>query len=221
MKLKHRPQLKKRNGAASFDAVVAEAVAVTRELRALDQLANAKLSPDAFLKLAIKIADTTPERLAELREKLERPNTFGLFELAGVLRRFTIAFRSPNWPGPSRELRRYNFLLTPEALSEIVSLHSTTFEIAALAALIATEQHPQDFGQCEDLDKHYKHLNDLALRRDELYEQIETAHTAADLLVGQPDSSGRCDVTFKLSGGAVSLGPHAGERLVNCLLKTS
>jgi hypothetical protein len=109
-------------------------------------------------------------------------------------------------------------LLTPEALSEIVSLHSTTFEVAALAALIATEQHPQDFGTCENLDSHYKHLNDLALRRDELFEQIENAHTADDLLVGAPDTNGRCDVTFKVSGGAVPLGPHAGERLVNFLL---
>jgi hypothetical protein len=141
----------KANGAASFDEVVQEAVAVTRELRALDTLGNAKLSPDAFLKLAIKIADTDLERLAELRTKLEKPNTFGLFELASTLRRFVVAFRSPNWPGPSRELRRYNHLLTPEALSEIVSMRSTTFEIAALAALIATEQHPQDFGECTDL----------------------------------------------------------------------
>jgi hypothetical protein len=63
-------------------------------------------------------------------------------------------------------------------------------------------------------------LVELGLRRDELYREIETAHTAADLLVGQPDSSGRCDVTFKLSNGAVSLGPHSGERLINFLLQT-
>jgi hypothetical protein len=217
MKLK----TKKLNGVqGSFDEVVAEAVAVTRELQALDQLASAKLSPDAFLKLALKIANADLDRLAELRARLAKPNTFQLFELASALRRFVVAFRSVNWPGPSRELRRYNHLLTPESLSEIVALGSTTFEIAAVAAQIATEQHPEDFGTCTDLDLHYKKLVDLAIRRDELYREIETAHTAADLLVGEADSSGRCNVTFKLSDGQVPLGPHAGERLINWVLST-
>jgi hypothetical protein len=42
--------------------------------------------------------------------------------------------------------------------------------------------------------------------------------TADDLLVAPPDAQGRSVVSFKLSGGQVPLGPHAGERLINWCL---
>jgi hypothetical protein len=203
----------KPNGTLS--EIVAECVAIEQERKARDTLAAWKLSAAAFLREAIRIADTQPERLRELREKIYDPENPMWFEAKAALRRMVVSFRSPNWAGPSRELRRYNFLLTGETLSEVVALGSSTFELAALAVLITTEEHPDAFGKCEDLVAHEKKLMALALRRDELYQQIETQYTADDLLIGKPDAKGNAVVSFKISNGAVTLGPNAGERLVS------
>jgi len=198
--------------------IVAECVAIEQERKARDTLAAWKLSASAFLREAIRIADTTPERLRSLREKIFDPENPIWFEAKAALRRMVVSIRSPNWPGPSRELRRYNFLLTEESLGEVVALGSSTFELAALAVLICAEEHPDAFGTCEDLVAQDTKLMELALRRDELYKLIETQYTADDLLIGTPDGKGHSVVSYKMSGGAVPLGPNAGERLVNFML---
>jgi hypothetical protein len=216
MKIAIRKPKPKPNGV--LNDAVAECCKVVSELRALDVPAQRKLTGPAFLATAMTIAETTPERLAALREKVFDP--IANFETKAVLRRMTTAFRSQNWAGPSRELRRYNynFMLTSQSLSEVLALGSTTFEVAALAVLIATEQHPEDFGTCADLLAYEKRLLELALRRDELYQHIETEYTANDLVVGEPDRHGNAHVTFKISNGVVPLGPNAGERLTNWAL---
>lgn len=216
MKLKRKLKLKPKG--VAFADLVREAVEVTRELRALDNVAASKLTAEAYLRDAMRIAQTTSERLAKLRSELERPTGHNTFEAAATLRRMVAAIRSSNWPRPPRELRRLNFLTTPETVAELAALGSSTFELFALGVQIAAEKHSADFGNCEDGDGYDRRLLDLAMRRDELYRQIENAYTSNDLLIGEPDAQGRSVVSFKLSGGAVPLGPHAGERLVNWML---
>jgi len=210
-----KPKLKlKANGA--FATLVHECAEITKELRAHDTLAACKLSAPAFLREALRIAGITEQRLGEVEEKLSDPLRW--FEARAVIRRLTAAFASVNWVAPSAEIRRYNWAMTAEALAEIVAVGSSTFEIAALAAKHAMEKYPESFGSCTDLAAHQKRLVELTLRRDELRHQIETQYTSDDLLIGEPNAQGNARVSFKLSGGAVPLGPNLGERLTNWLI---
>jgi hypothetical protein len=178
-----------------------------------------KLTPSAYLRDAMEIARSTVERLTALRRELEgtRP---GLDESRAALRRMIAAARSPNFSRPPQELRRLNYLLTGDALAELATLGSSSFELFALAVQIASEQHPENFGSCESSQDYDRRLLELAMRRDELNSRIATEFTVEDLLIGDPDARGMAQVTFRLSGGAVPLGPkaNAGERLVNWLL---
>jgi hypothetical protein len=202
--------------AESLSDTVRRCVDVVKQLRALDAPAARKLTGKAYLRDAMRIADTTLERLRGLQEKLSPYSPF--FETKAFIRRAMAAIRSPHWPSPARELRRYNHMLTPEALSEIVMLDSSTFEVFALAVLIATERHPEAFGNCTDIEAYEARIVALTLERDALYEKIERQYTADDLLIAEADKHGKAAVSFKITGSAVPLGPQAGERLVAWML---
>lgn len=222
--MKIRPMIKIRPNGSALAGAVTECVKVVQELRALDSPLQRKLTAAAFLKSAMRIANTTEERLRALREKIFDPEKTMYFEIKAFLRRAVVAIQSPNWPGPSRELRRYNFMITPEALAETVALGSSTFEVFALAVLIAIEAHPECFGTCVDLLAHQKRLVDLGMRRDDLYEQIgKTDWGPEEILTSPPDSTHRVLQTFVLSRGAVSVHPkdNAGERLVGWALSNA
>ena len=208
-----------KRGANGFEALVAEAVTVERERRARDTVRAAKLTPQAFLREAVAVARTTPERIVRLRAELEGGKP-GLDQTSAALRRMIVAVRSVNFPSPPRELRRLNHLLTADALAELGAVGSSSFELFALAVQIAGERHAEDFGTCEDSAAHAQRLVELALRRDDLFGRMTTEFTADDLLIGEADSRGMALVSFRLSGGAVPLGPrhNAGERLLNWML---
>lgn len=210
------------NGAQDtpFAKLIFERVAATRELQEKNTMQALKLTAAAYLEAAMKIADTTPEKLAVLRKKLETPDSVGATEVSGCLRRMIAAVRSVNFPGPPSEARRWSYCMTATALAELAALRSSIFELAALAVLIATSEHPDDFGTNESLADHEKHLVALRLRIEELDRAIATAYTADDILIGKPDDKGNSRVTFKLSDGAVTVGPEesAGERLANWMV---
>lgn len=210
-----RPKL---NG--SLAGSVAECCKVVQELRELDTASRRKLTAKAFLKSALRIAGSDLDRLRALREKIYSEGA-AWFETKAFIRRAVVSIRSANWSGPSRELRRYNYMLVPETLVEIVALGSNTFEIFALAVLICTEKHADCFGECEDAVVHQKRFVDLALRRDDLYAQIQ-AIGPADWHVGPADKRGYALVTIKLDNkdtGVVLAPPeNVAERLVGWAL---
>src|SRR3990172_5968654 len=192
----------KANGSA-FAGLVAERVELTQELRSLNTVQAIKLTPRVFLREAIAVARTTPERLARLHDTLT-DGAPGLDQTHGALRRMIAAVRSVNFSGPPRELRRLNYLLTGDALAELAAVGSSSFELFALAVQIAGEQHPEDFGTCEDSGAYDRRLLELTMRRDELDARIAKEYTADDLLIGAPDSKGMAPGSFRLSGGAGS-----------------
>jgi len=214
-----KPAIRKSKANGAFATVLTEACKVVQEFRQMGTLAALKLTPAAFAASALRIANTDPQRLAALEAALDQP-TFEACEAKASMRRMMVAFRSANFPGPPRELRRLNYLLTPAAVAELAVLGSSTFELAALAAKVATEKFPQDFGTCENIGEHEKRLLALGLKRDELYEQISEEVGTADIVTSAPDSEGRVTQTFACSHGLVSLHPkdNAGERLISWML---
>lgn len=225
-----RPKIipRKPNGTLTLAALVAECFPIVQELRRMDTPIESKLTAKASLSAAIRVAfgksKAQPDAIKSLREleqKIFHSEPPAWFQAQGVVRRMGAAFRSSNWPGPSAEMRRYNFLMSADALAEIVALGSSTFEIAALAMLLATEKFPESFGACEDLTAHYQRIVELSVKRDELYKQIEEmTYAPEDILTSDADSKGRVTQTFALSNGKVMVHPKAGrgERLVTWML---
>jgi hypothetical protein len=210
-----------------FEQLVAQRVAVERELRALNSPRGWKLSPKAFLKEALQHAHADEAELEKLRAMLESAS--GLEHIKAALRRMVAFVKSPQCSRPTSELRRLDFLLRPEGpeiLVHLVGLKATTFLLFALAVAIAGEQSPESFGTAESSRVLDEKLLQLTLRRDELDKEIAAAFTQDDLQYSDPDSAGRVKVTFKMTGGKVGVYPNpeaAGERLANffCRSETS
>ena len=225
MKIRTRPKLKPQPVSAFAD-LVAETCEVVKEYRTTDTPDQRKLSAQAFVRRAhanaypgMPLAEAV-EQSRQLEAKIKPATSFEATEAASTLRRFEVICRSPNWPGPPSELRRLNFANTPTTVAELASHGSGTLQLLALAALIASEQHPEDFGECGDLDLHQKRLVDLTLKRNDLFERIGKEWTLDDIDTSAPDAKGRVLQTFKMSHGVVPVHPtdNAGERLVNWML---
>jgi hypothetical protein len=214
---------KVKNG-SRFSELVAELVAAKREFAQLNTPSAGKLTPDAFAKRARKIAwPDLPDAQAlaecvKLRDVLfSSHETSARSETLSSLRRMVAAYRSWNWAGPATELRRLNWAMSPEAIAELIGMKSGTFALSAVAALIAAEQHPGDFGTCEDLSQHQERLVSTRLRIDELQEQIKTAWVPDDLII---DPADKLPLAIKLGDGNVLLHPVGtlGERAANFLM---
>lgn len=211
-----------KNG-SRFGELIAERIAVAKQLRALDTIQSSKLTGPAFLKAALKIADSTPEQLQKLRQQLEPPAPAADGPAASVLRRMVVAVRSLNYPGPPADPRRWaGCFRSSDDLGAIVSINSTPLEIAALAVLICTERHPDCFGQNESIAAHSRRLLDLSTQIADLDQQIKEAIGPADWYIAPEDKATRPLVTVRLDGAdtGVPLNPidNVAERLVNWMI---
>jgi len=214
-------KLRPRGNGSPFEALVREAAAVALELRELDSLAGRKLCAAAYVREATEAAGTDAARLKELREQIDAGASRGMRAVASALRLMVLAVRSPNYPAPPRMANRLRHMTTPDSTAELARLRASPCDLFALAAQIAAERHPEDFGQAEASDAHAARLLELTLRRDQLYQRIGAEFTPADLEIGPwrgPDRG--CRVAFKLTSGEIEIGPaqDAPERLVNWLL---
>jgi len=179
--------------------------------------AQRKLSAKAFMRYALKKANTTPAKLDALEKAIEAP----VMERCRQFRRNALRFlKEPFCTCFPTEPRKLTWLVhgsVDELYAELARVGSDIFELFALAVRDATRQFPEAFGSIEDIDQHEKRLKALAAERAELFAQIETSYTPADLQIGALDKRGNAPVTFAISGGEVPLGPQSGERLVNWL----
>lgn len=201
-------------------AVVDEARDVVLALRTLSTVAASKLTTSAFRKMARQVAlgtGSSEERLAECRKWAEE---LAPESVKATLRRMVAAARSLNFPTPPRELRRFNYLTTADAVAELAARGFNSFELFAAASEIATEQFPGDFGTCSDLQAQERRIVELTLRRDALFGRIANEWTNDDIDFRDGDSQGRVRVTYRFTDGAVPVWPkeNAGERLVNWVL---
>ena len=181
----------------------------------MDTVEGFKLCASAFFKEALAAGRTTAERVSKLRSLLESDSP-GLDAARSSLLKMVRAYRGPNWSGPPRELRRLNYLLSDGADSEVAALGFSVFELSAVAALVAGERHPADFGKAESSAGVQQRLLELTLKRDQLFQRIGEEFTPADLLLSDWTPEGLCRASFKMSAGEVSIVPkeNAGARLV-------
>jgi hypothetical protein len=209
---------------SSFADLCAEAVQVARELRELEGPASYKLTPEAFVAEAVKLAHSTPERIAELRARLEADGGATWPASFGFLRRAVGFIRSPNCTRPPRTVARLAFLDpddTASAEAGGLGAHGLA-ELFAVAATIAAERHPDAFGENRDWQAWESRLAELRRRRAELVAQLERAWTAEDVQFteapGDLASQGYVKATFAITDGQVTVGPGCGERLLGWLL---
>jgi hypothetical protein len=201
----------KLNG-SPYHALLAEAAAAAQACVELNRPENWRLTAEAYVREAISAAGTTPARLDWLEKELAaRPEL-------GVLRKFEIAIRGPNYPTVPREPRRISHLLTLAEEAALLALGSGVMEAFALCAVRLAKTHPEIFGRCENLHEQEQKLMDLTLRRDEFYRRLETEYSGDDVDLGKPDGEGRAAATLKMTAGAVPLGPNLGERVVSWFL---
>jgi hypothetical protein len=204
----------------SFDQLVREAIAVTKELNALNEPQAEKLSAAALTRSLLAAIQSTPARIKQLRAALEKA-TPGLDHARATLRRMITYLRSPNAPrGPVREPGRLQFLSTRAADAELALLKASSIELFLVAVELAAEKHPEAFGTCSDPEGFVDRLAEAKARQAELFAKIGTSFTPDDLHIPDGDAQGRSVVSFKISDGQVPIHPRddAARRLVEYLI---
>jgi len=199
--------------------LVAEAVKVTQELSAMNSPHGRRLTARALFRETLATIQGSPERVARLRSAIEDGEP-GFDHTKATLRRMIQFLKQQSCYGAPKEVRRLNFLTTDATNGELASRRNSAVELFCVAVQMASEKHPECFGETEDSAKYAGRMAELTERQRELFEQIVASITADDLLIGEPDSNGRALVSFKMSNGSIPIAPQndAGERLVNYLI---
>jgi len=179
--------------------------------------AERKLTAKAFLKEALEVANTDNKRLDALEKDIERP----IMERSRQFYRNALKFlKEPFCANMPRQPKKINWLVQghiDELTAELSTARSNAFELFALAVRTAVKTFPEKFGTITDMTAHSEKLKALEMERAELYRQIENSYTPSDLQIRNV-SGGTASVSFAISGGGVSLGEHAGERLTSWLI---
>jgi len=175
-----------------------------------------KLTSKAFLREALEVANTDDKRLDALERDIQR----SIMERSRQFYRNALKFvKEPFCANMPRQPKKLNWLVqghVDELTAELSTARSNTFELFALAVRTAVKKFPKSFGTITDMAAHGEKLKALQAERAELYRQIETSYTPADLQIRNV-SGGTASVSFAISGGEVPLGEHGGERLTGWL----
>jgi hypothetical protein len=215
-KFVRRPRV---SATASFAQIVKEAIAVTKELYALNEPRAQKLSAAALTRSLLAAIQSTPARIKQLRAALEKA-TPGLDHARATLRRMVTFLRSRNAPlGPIRDPGRLLHLSTRAADAELALIKASPYETFCVAVSVAAEKHPEAFGDCDDPEGFAERLAELKRRQAELFDKIGASFTPDDLHIPDGDAQGRSTVSFKIAP-EVPIHPrgNAGERLITFLL---
>ena len=197
--------------ASKLDALIAEAVGLTRELENLN--ADRKLSFKAFFAEALHIADCDEKRLAEVKKIVYERH--GTEHLQAFVRRYSKALSEPNFPrpleDPSRATRIYG---SDELLPQAAQHQILAGELQALAVKVCQDRFPASFGPVVDRAEHEKKTTGSRQRLGILYNEMQEAYSGVDLITSQQGlfqeeiARGLCRVTFKQ---APAIGPHHGD----------
>lgn len=174
------------------------------------------LTPSAWVREALKNADSTHDRLDVLKKHLtERDRAFAATLMAYRNAKKYIA--SPNLPKPPADMKRLSWLAGSKfdlVVAELSSIGSSFFELFALASREVATDHPEFFGPVEDWDSYQAELQDVKEKYIEVLKKIESSYDASDLIVSEIDNEGYGRVSFKISKGTVPLGKDSAERLL-------
>lgn len=200
-----------------FNQLVKEACAAEQALRL--HTADRRLSAAAYLDEALRVADSTPEALADLEAKL----TTATADLSGIrvyLKAIERMISDGRVPQPPLNMKRAAFPGRDCAARELLAFGANVFELWALAALRVAAKRPEAFGPVEDLAGYEAKEAALKAWREALFQRIGTEFSHDDLVIGEVRSDGAALITFELAAGMVPLAPRrdAGERLITHLV---
>jgi len=211
---KDKPSFGKRQTSA-FEQLVSEAVEVQKRLNTLDQpLAYSPLKPisgAAFLRETLALAKSSQKRINQLRKAVDTASA-----ASATLRRMVTFICGPNCKLPPTREDRLRTLSNDATSVELAQLGNySTSELFALAVQIATERHPEVFGEVDSSQDFAGQVIKLKARQAELFAQIAVGWTADDVLAGDRQAP----PAFKLAPD-VSIAPaaDAAERLVKALV---
>ncbi len=199
-----------------FEQMVWVAVDVERKLSELESppafSTKKSLSAEAFLRETLALAKSSAKRIAALRKVIDGDSP----ATQATLRRMVTFIAGPNCKSAPQRSDRLRFLSNDATSAELAQLGGySTPELFALAVLIATERHPDIFGQADSSAGLETRLKELQQRRAELFVKINNGWTANDVLAGERNAP----ATFKLAPDVlIAPSANAAERLVKAVL---
>ncbi len=218
-KSQQKPKLRLKTKAAPdkgtpFERLVWEAVDVHRRLDSMETPYTSPkrpLSAAAYLQESLDIANSTRDRIHDLRNKIQS----GTFADA-TLRRMTTEIAGPNRKNPPLVAGKLESLSNAATTAQLAQLGSfTTAELFALAALIAGERYPEIFGPFSSTAELKAQRDHLERRRAELFDAINNGYKREDIVTDKRDAM----PTFKLAPDVpIAPSANAAERLVKALL---
>lgn len=174
-----------------------------------------KLRKEAFQRIANEIAGTDEGKLIRLSKALYKPEFVHSRQMLRTAERW---IREDTCTAPPREIRRLTWLGNSEvAIAELSAFGSGLFELFALAVRNVAQKNPEVFGEHEDLDAHKREFEDTKARYESILQKIESSYAPTDLLIGRAAEDGTARVSFKVTGGEITIGRGCGERLMNWL----
>jgi hypothetical protein len=212
-----------------FAALVDEALKLYRAIYISNSYGDArdeKLSASGYLKEALHNARTTLKKIEELDKVVEQlpPDdaTYNdMHRFIGTVYAGAIATRYDKGCALRPVVGNLHRMVggDPQAYVNVIvasnALGSNPFELVALAAYRATRDHPENFGNIDDWDKHHAALATKQARLDELYTRIADEWRAADLEFGSDGTT----ITLKYEGVTLPVAPPntLGARLCEAL----
>ena len=203
-------------GTSKLDVLLNEGAEVLRSLHRLD--GNRRLTPDAFLTAACRIADCSEEELSEFENRLD--GAIGVDETRIFIRRMVMAFKPSTYPTPHSNLpkllRCYGSDTVP---GELGIMDGSLALCQAVAAKTVTKRFPELFGEITDFAAHEKKTRQLRTRLDHLYSKMTDAVSGADFVIDNstllPDEKkrGLALVSFRRAPG-ISFGMPDWPRLL-------
>jgi hypothetical protein len=203
-----------------FHELVAEALSVEKELRAL---LPGKLSLRCFISECLSRADSTYPEVEEIKARLEGADFERNSGTGAYIRDLTREIASGHLREPPERERigKMYWNQKDQAVLELGGHPEKLFLLWVIAAELAYQQNADVFGTVEDLRAHKLRISELEAKRKELYARFPSTWAHGDLHIGRITSDGAALITFAKAPGEVPVHPFesAGERLVEYLMR--
>ena len=191
-----------------FDAAVAVALEIERELRVL--------TPDrpslrCFIAECLSRADATYPDVEEIKMRLEATDFERNSGTGAYVRNLVREIASGRLREPP-ERERIGRLGSPcnqkdQAVLELGGDPEKLFLLWVIAAELVSQQNADVFGTVEDLGAHKAKLAELEAKRKELYAKFPSTWAHGDLHIGRITSDGAALITFAKAPGEVPVHP--------------
>lgn len=193
---------------STFDKLLDDAIAAEQQYRKLE--AGNRRSARSLIRECVEWAGTARADVEALRDRLnEYPGC------RAFVNRASNSLRDYRYSSPPQSSRLGAF--GDECVVELDRAGATREMLFTVAVMIASEKHPEKFGQVDDMDDYQAKLDQARAKRDQLFAKIDSH--VGDLfdihesgITNSERDRGLRHVTFR--GTPVSPGRGAGASLV-------